>query len=247
VKPSLLLALAVFWRLRAWPPAQTSGAKRSSRSQCGSSTPARRPERHRARPHALPGAALARVAPPAATARGQFPTLPTESLGGFGRTSFVATRALRRLSRAAIPRARAPTILKVTARPPPRRAARLLRVQGVREKSAITDGQAGIIQFGSFWGTWQGFGWQSVLDIGEEEFCDVDVCYTSDSDTAPWADGCCRVASRTGCEPPCRAKAHLRRHVQHGLPQFTLGDLLRVSPPPSWPRVTTTPEMVTTG
>jgi len=51
----------------------------------------------------------------------------------------------------------------------------------------LTDGQTGIINFGSFWGTWQGFGWQEVLGIGDQEVCEVDYCYEEDSDTAPWA------------------------------------------------------------
>jgi hypothetical protein len=50
----------------------------------------------------------------------------------------------------------------------------------------ITDGQAGIIDFASFWGTWQGLGWRAVFDLGEEEICEFDFCYTTGSDTAPW-------------------------------------------------------------
>ena len=53
----------------------------------------------------------------------------------------------------------------------------------------LTDGQAGIIDFASFWGTWQGFGWRAVFNIGEEEICEIDYCYTNGSDTAPWAAG----------------------------------------------------------
>lgn len=51
----------------------------------------------------------------------------------------------------------------------------------------LTDGQTGIVNFGSFWGTWQGIGWQQALDIGDTKTCDVDYCYTDGSDTAPWA------------------------------------------------------------
>ena len=50
----------------------------------------------------------------------------------------------------------------------------------------LTDGQAGIIDFSSFWGTWQGLGWQAVFDIGDEEVCEIDYCYQNESDTAPW-------------------------------------------------------------
>lgn len=53
----------------------------------------------------------------------------------------------------------------------------------------LTDGQAGIIDFSSFWGTWQGFGWRAVFDIGEEQICEIDYCYSNGSDTAPWAAG----------------------------------------------------------
>jgi len=53
----------------------------------------------------------------------------------------------------------------------------------------LTDGQAGTIDFGSFWGTWQGIGWRAVFDIGDTQTCDLDYCYTSTSDKAPWAAG----------------------------------------------------------
>jgi hypothetical protein len=51
----------------------------------------------------------------------------------------------------------------------------------------LTDGQAGVINFGSFWGTWQGFGWSEVFNLGDEEVCEVDFCYTEESGTAGWA------------------------------------------------------------
>jgi hypothetical protein len=50
----------------------------------------------------------------------------------------------------------------------------------------VTDGQAGVISFGSFWGTWQGLGWRAVFEIGDEEVCDEFGCYHNESDTAPW-------------------------------------------------------------
>ena len=41
----------------------------------------------------------------------------------------------------------------------------------------LTDGQARAITLGGTWGTWQGFGWADVLDLGENDFnCDGDVC-----------------------------------------------------------------------
>ena len=127
--------------------------------------------------------------PAAATARAQFPTLPTESLGGFGRTSFIAYHVLYgAFLGAAIPAA-------LGADDPEGYGVGLLLgaplgffgSRAIAKNPVMTDGQAGIIQFGSFWGTWQGFGWQAALDLGEDEFCDADFCYTVDSDTAPWA------------------------------------------------------------
>ena len=127
--------------------------------------------------------------PAAATAKSQFPSLPTESLGGFGRTSFVAYHVLYgAFLGVAVPAA-------LGADGPEGYGVGLLvgaplgffASKAYAKNPAITDGQAGIIQFGSFWGTWQGFGWQSVLDVGEGEFCDGDYCYTEDSETAPWA------------------------------------------------------------
>lgn len=129
--------------------------------------------------------------PAAETARARFPTLPTESLGGFGRTSFVAYHVLfGSFLGAAIPAA-------FNADGPEAYGAGLLigaplgffGSRALSRNPAMTDGQAGIIQFGSFWGVWQGFGWRAVLEIGDKQICDVDFCYTTESDTAPWAMG----------------------------------------------------------
>jgi hypothetical protein len=49
----------------------------------------------------------------------------------------------------------------------------------------LTAGQAGLIDFGSFWGTWQGFGWRAALDLGGSGECIGDICDRT-SDTAPW-------------------------------------------------------------
>ena len=51
----------------------------------------------------------------------------------------------------------------------------------------LTDGQAGVVSFGSFWGTWQGLGWREVFEIGDGERCDQFGCFPQDSDAAPWA------------------------------------------------------------
>lgn len=41
----------------------------------------------------------------------------------------------------------------------------------------LTEGQVRAITLGGTWGTWQGFGWAEVFDLGEEGWvCDYDVC-----------------------------------------------------------------------
>jgi len=46
----------------------------------------------------------------------------------------------------------------------------------------LTEGQARAITFGGTWGTWQGFGWRDVLDIGESPDCDGDLCVVDESE-----------------------------------------------------------------
>ena len=41
----------------------------------------------------------------------------------------------------------------------------------------VSEGQARAISWGGIWGTWQGFGWAEVLDIGGGQVCDPFVCY----------------------------------------------------------------------
>ena len=45
----------------------------------------------------------------------------------------------------------------------------------------MSEGQVRAITFGGSWGTWQGFGWARVLDIGEREVCDFGFCYTEEA------------------------------------------------------------------
>jgi hypothetical protein len=45
----------------------------------------------------------------------------------------------------------------------------------------MSEGQVRAITFGGTWGTWQGFGWARVLDIGEREVCNAGFCYTEDA------------------------------------------------------------------
>lgn len=49
-----------------------------------------------------------------------------------------------------------------------------------------TSGQAAAASFATIWGTWQGLGWQQVLDVGNREVCNEFGCYTESSSTAPW-------------------------------------------------------------
>jgi hypothetical protein len=69
-----------------------------------------------------------------------------------------------------------------------------LASRGFARRSAVTAGQARVIAFGSQWGTWQGFGWRAVLDLGNRTEtlcfgpngsppCDT---FESESDRAPW-------------------------------------------------------------
>lgn len=52
----------------------------------------------------------------------------------------------------------------------------------------ISEGQARAISWGGVWGTWQGFGWGHLLDIGADEFCDINGCYPANqSDDAIFA------------------------------------------------------------
>src|SRR5687767_4046483 len=52
---------------------------------------------------------------------------------------------------------------------------------------AVTEGQARSITFGGTFGSWQGFGWAEVLDVGDRDdelFCPPgDGCFETDSDT----------------------------------------------------------------
>ena len=46
---------------------------------------------------------------------------------------------------------------------------------------SLTEGQARAITFGGTWGTWQGFGWAEVLDLGGQEDCFRGQCFDSGS------------------------------------------------------------------
>jgi hypothetical protein len=136
--------------------------------------------------------------PAAQAALERMRALPSEELSAFSRTSFVAYHTLYgAFLGAAIPAA-------FDANDPEPYGAGLLigaplGFIGSRiyeRKRLVTDGQAGIIQFGSFWGAWQGIGLQLALDIGEETTCDFDVCFTETPATAVWTSAI--VGSLTG-------------------------------------------------
>jgi hypothetical protein len=48
--------------------------------------------------------------------------------------------------------------------------------QGLARSGSLSDAQARAVTFGGTWGTWQGFGWSRVLDLGEGFECDGDLC-----------------------------------------------------------------------
>jgi len=48
---------------------------------------------------------------------------------------------------------------------------------------ALSEGQVRAITFGSLWGTWQGFGLMELMDWGEKERCDLDVCWVEGPDS----------------------------------------------------------------
>ena len=47
------------------------------------------------------------------------------------------------------------------------------------ESLNLTEGQARAVTLGGTWGTWQGFGWAEVLDIGGQDNCFGNPCYDS--------------------------------------------------------------------
>ncbi len=56
--------------------------------------------------------------------------------------------------------------------------------RSVARATDLTEGQVGALSLGGWWGTWQGFGWQEVFEIGVEQTCDPVVpeqCYDAES------------------------------------------------------------------
>lgn len=47
----------------------------------------------------------------------------------------------------------------------------------VSKSRRLSEGQARALSWGGIWGTWQGFGWAEILNIGGDEFCDSFGCY----------------------------------------------------------------------
>ena len=47
------------------------------------------------------------------------------------------------------------------------------------ESLSLTEGQARAVTFGGTWGTWQGFGWAEVLELGGQENCFGGPCFDS--------------------------------------------------------------------
>lgn len=126
--------------------------------------------------------------PAAEQARERIAALPAEALSGFGRTSFVAYHTLfGAWLGVAIPRA-----LDADG-PEPYGVGLLVGAplgfigsRALARSRQLSQGQAGVIEFGSFWGGWQAIGWRAVLDIGERRVCDIDLCFDETPGTAPW-------------------------------------------------------------
>jgi hypothetical protein len=55
--------------------------------------------------------------------------------------------------------------------------------RGLANALDLNEGQARAITLGGTWGTWQGFGWREVLDLGVEQDCQLDpYCYDLEGD-----------------------------------------------------------------
>lgn len=56
--------------------------------------------------------------------------------------------------------------------------------RSVARATNLTEGQVSAASLGGWWGTWQGFGWQEVFEIGVEQTCDPidrEQCYDAES------------------------------------------------------------------
>lgn len=56
----------------------------------------------------------------------------------------------------------------------------LLLSRAYMNANPVSEGQARAISWGGTWGTWQGFGWAELLDIGEETVCNEFGCYPTE-------------------------------------------------------------------
>jgi hypothetical protein len=55
--------------------------------------------------------------------------------------------------------------------------------RSLAKSRSLSEGQVRAVTFGGTWGTWQGAGWAEVLDIGDKEVCNGDVCHVQDAGT----------------------------------------------------------------
>ncbi len=53
--------------------------------------------------------------------------------------------------------------------------------KALAEAFNVTEGQARAITLGGTWGTWQGFGWAEVLELGGQEYCFNGRCYKGEA------------------------------------------------------------------
>ena len=57
----------------------------------------------------------------------------------------------------------------------------LFSARAAQRSRGYSEGQVRAISWGGVFGTWQGFGWTELLNIGVEETCDLDYCYEEDN------------------------------------------------------------------
>ena len=58
----------------------------------------------------------------------------------------------------------------------------LLAGRAAGKARSMSEGQVRAITLGGTWGTWQGYGWAEVFDLGADETCYGDICYVDDPD-----------------------------------------------------------------
>ena len=96
------------------------------------------------------------------------------------------------------------------------------------ESLDLTEGQARAVTLGGTWGTWQGFGWAEVLELGGQENCFRGPCFDSGpSDEARFGamviGGLSGIAARGSARPP----ADISRSCEYCELRGALGHMVR--------------------